>query len=162
MKKYEFTGETKRVNGRTLHRIRALTSFGSIKAGQLGGWIEKEENLADEGDAWVYGDAKVFGDAKVYDDAKVYGDAKVYDNAVVCKTNHYLVIGSIGSRLSFTTFYRDKNNDISVKCGCFNGTIDEFEKKVKETHKDGKHAKVYLLAVEMAKVQIELEDDNES
>ena len=44
-KKFEFTGETKAILGNTLHRIRALISFGEVGAGELGGWIEKEENL---------------------------------------------------------------------------------------------------------------------
>ena len=49
-KKYEFTGETK-VNddGVTLHRIRALRDTWYCKKGDLGGWIEKEENLSHEG-----------------------------------------------------------------------------------------------------------------
>lgn len=45
MKKYEFTGEVKLWFGRTLHQIRACVSFGEVKAGEVGGWIEKEENL---------------------------------------------------------------------------------------------------------------------
>ena len=65
MKKYELTAETKVVCGKTLHRIKALISFGYIEVGELGGWIEKEENLSHDGNAWVYSDAEVFGDAKV-------------------------------------------------------------------------------------------------
>ena len=60
-KKYELTDETQEWNGRTLHRIRALADFGDVKAGELGGWIEKEENLSHNGNAWVYGDAQVYG-----------------------------------------------------------------------------------------------------
>ena len=59
-KKYEFTGEIKNDAGRMLHRIRALTNFGTVKAGDLGGWIEKEENLSQDGNCWVYGDAIVY------------------------------------------------------------------------------------------------------
>ena len=84
MKKYEFTGEVKVVFGITLHRIRAAVSFGVVVKGELGGWIEKEENLSQNGNAWVYGDAKVYGDAWVYGDAKVYDNAKVCGNAEVC------------------------------------------------------------------------------
>lgn len=49
MKKYELTDDTIKVAGRTLYRIRALIDFGGVKAGQLGGYIEKEENLAQVG-----------------------------------------------------------------------------------------------------------------
>ena len=44
MKKYELTSETKVINGVELHRIKALKSFGNIKEGDLGGWIESEKN----------------------------------------------------------------------------------------------------------------------
>ena len=62
MKKYEFTGEVKLHLGRTLHRIRACVSFGIVEKGDEGGWIEKEENLSHDGNAWVYGNAHVYGD----------------------------------------------------------------------------------------------------
>ena len=71
-KKYEFTGETKEFCGRTLHRIRALISFSIVAKGELGGWIEKEENLSHVyGNAWVYGNARVYGNAQVSGNARV-------------------------------------------------------------------------------------------
>ena len=83
MKKFELTTDTKMFLGRKLFRIKALISFGNVKAGDVGGYIEKEENLSQSGDAWVYGNAKVYGNAEVYGDAKVYGNAKVYGDAEV-------------------------------------------------------------------------------
>ena len=163
--KYEFTGEMKKVGlfgDIIVRRIRATIAFGVVKAGDLGGWIEKEENLSQEGDAWVYGDARVYGDAEVYGDARVCGDAWVCGDARVCgdawvlQVNHFLVIGPIGSRNSFTTFFRDKDKTISVKCGCFLGKIDRFIEKVQETHGDNKYALVYRAVVEVAKAQIDL------
>lgn len=154
MKKYEFTGETKEIRllfrTATLHRIRATVAFGIVEVGDLGGWIEKEENLSHEGKAWVCGDAKVYGDAKVWGNAEVCGDAEVFS------ASHVLVIGAIGSRNDFTTFYRDKDNEITVKCGCFLGKIDRFLEKVTQTHGDSKYALVYRAAVEVAKLQIDL------
>lgn len=160
MKKFEFTGETKTISllfrTATLHRIRAVAEFGLVKIGDLGGWIEKEENLSHEEKAWVYGDAEVCGDAKVYGDAEVYGNAEVCGDANIFSASHVLVIGAIGSRDDFTTFFRDSDNEITVKCGCFLGKIDEFLKKVAKTHKDSKCAFVYRAAVEVAKLQIDL------
>ena len=154
MKKYEFTGETKEIRllfrTATLHRIRATVAFGIVEVGDLGGWIEKEENLSHEGKAWVCGDAEVWGNAEVCGDAKVCGDAEVFS------ASHVLVIGAIGSRNDFTTFYRDKDNEITVKCGCFLGKIDRFLEKVTQTHGDSKYALVYRAAVEVAKLQIDL------
>lgn len=142
MKKFEFTGETKTISlffrTATLHRIRAVAEFGLVKIGDLGGWIEKEENLSHEGKAWVCGDAKVWGNAEVF------------------SASHVLVIGAIGSRDDFTTFFRDKDNEITVKCGCFLGKIDKFLEKVTQTHGDSKYALVYRAAVEVARLQIDL------
>ena len=88
--KYEFTGETKIVYGRTLLRIKAIVAIGATVApGDIGGWIESENNLSVSGDAWVSGNACVFGNACVsgsacvYDNAWVCGNARVFGNACV-------------------------------------------------------------------------------
>jgi hypothetical protein len=65
-KKFEFTGEIKKVFGVTLQQIRAKKDFANVKKGEVGGWIERESNLSVYSDAWVYGDARVYGDAWVY------------------------------------------------------------------------------------------------
>jgi predicted acyltransferase (DUF342 family) len=67
-----------------LYRIKALKSFEDVKAGDLGGLIEREHNLSHEGTCWVYAGARVFGDAKVSENAQVWGGATVYGNAWVC------------------------------------------------------------------------------
>ena len=148
MKKYELTAEFIEQWGKKLFRIKALISFGSVEAGELGGYVEKEDNLAQDGDAWVYGNARVYGDAEVYGNARVCGDAEV------CGDADYLLIGSIGSRFSFTTFFKNKDKGITVSCGCFLGTIAEFRAKVTDTHGNNKHAKIYNLAADMAELQI--------
>ena len=48
-RKYELTDETIIRDGRILHRIRAVRDFADVKAGELGGWIEKESNLDQDG-----------------------------------------------------------------------------------------------------------------
>ena len=85
-KKFELTAECKVFCGVKLFRIkalRAIAQFG-VKVGDLGGWVEKEENLCHFGDAWVHEDARVFGDARVHEDAWVCGNARVYEDAQVC------------------------------------------------------------------------------
>lgn len=82
-KKYKITDETINVYGRILHRIEALRDFNDVKKGDKGGFIEKEDNLSQNGNCWIYNDAKVCSLAKVYGDAKVYGNAKVYGEAMV-------------------------------------------------------------------------------
>lgn len=59
MKKFILTDETIEMFGVTLHRIKAVRSFGNVKEGDLGGFVEKEENISEYFEAWVYGNAKV-------------------------------------------------------------------------------------------------------
>ena len=83
-KKYELLKEdTIIICGIVLHRIKALQDFGNVKAGDLGGYIEKEDNLSHYGECWVYGNAKVYNNAKLYNNALVSGNAKVNGNAEV-------------------------------------------------------------------------------
>ncbi|WP_052043716.1 hypothetical protein [Oligella urethralis] len=76
--KYELTGDTLTFQGRQLHRICALVDLPEIgvKAGDLGGWIEKVENLSQEGNAWVA------DEAKAYDSTQVTGNALLKNHAV--------------------------------------------------------------------------------
>ena len=82
-KKFELTDETIEYRRRTLYRIRALKDFGDVKKGDLGGFVEKESNLSQFGDCWVYDEAKVFDYARVYYNAKIYNNAIIFDNAEV-------------------------------------------------------------------------------
>lgn len=163
MKKYELTAETKEIGGKILHRIRALIDIPlhDVKAGDLGGWIEAERNLSQEGSAWVAdeacvtGSACVTGKALVTGEARVTGNAWVRGNARVMESSDCITIGAIGSRDDTTTFYRGTDGGIYVSCGCFSGSIDDFSAEVKQVHAGTKHERTYLLAIELAKAQIE-------
>jgi len=78
--KYELTTTFIEHNGKKLYQIKALKNFGDVYAGELGGYIEKESNLSQEGDCWVFVNAKAYDEAKVYDDAYVRGYAEVSGN----------------------------------------------------------------------------------
>jgi len=60
MAKYKLTKNIKELGGRTLFQIEATTSFGLVSKGELGGYIENEENLSQSGNAWVSGNAQVY------------------------------------------------------------------------------------------------------
>ena len=88
--KFKLTDETIQINGYTLYRIKALKYLMLthkfpffVRKGQLGGFVEKEDNLSQDGKCWIYNEAKVYGKAKVYNNAQVYGYAQVYGNAWV-------------------------------------------------------------------------------
>ena len=154
MKKFELTSEFVTFLGKKLFRIKALVSFGDVAEGELGGFIERENNLDQSGDAWVYGNAQVFGDAWVSGDARVYGDARVFGDALVQSCRDYSATSCFGSENRTTTFFRTKDGGISVRCGCFYGTLREFREKVKERHGDSRLAKEYLMLADLMEFRL--------
>ena len=126
-KKYEFTEETITVRGVTLHRIKALAQFGDVTPGELGGFIQSDENLSHTGDAWVCGDAEVYGNAEVCGNARVYGDARVASN------KDYIVFKNWWSSGRYFTWTRS-NDRWAV--GCFYGTGEELVAKALEESKE--------------------------
>ena len=123
MKKYELTKETKTLaDGTVLHRIRALRDISryGVKAGELGGLIEKENNLSQDDNAWVSGNAWVYDNAWVSGNARVFGDAEIFGNA------DYMVIKNTWSSGRWFTYTRS-NKKWAV--GCFYGTGEELIKK---------------------------------
>ena len=210
MKKFKLTSEfIVDISGVKLFRIKALIEFGNVKAGDLGGYIEKEENLSHMGNAWVSGDAQVSGDARVYGNAWVYGDARVsgdaqvfgdawvsgnaqvsgnawvsgnaqvsgdarvsgnaqvsgdaqvfgnaqvsgnaqvFGNARVSGDKDYAYAHGFGSCNRTTTFFRLKDGDVGVRCGCFYGTLAQFRDNVCETHGETKKAQEYLMLADL-------------
>ena len=83
MKKYKITSEAHPENP-SLHRIVALKDFSDVKKGDLGGYIEKEGNLSQEGTCWVCDSALVCDSVRVYGSALVYDSARVCGSALVC------------------------------------------------------------------------------
>lgn len=75
--KYEILNETINYEGVVLNRIKRISD------GLIGGFIENEENLSQEGHCFVYDNAKVFGEAKVLDNAVVRNESIVKDYAIV-------------------------------------------------------------------------------
>ena len=166
-KKYELTDEFIELrSGKKLYRIRALVAFGSVVAGQLGGFVESEKNLDQSlyGNAWVYGNAEVYGNALVFGDARVYGNAEVYGNARVygdARVRSYAVISdrkmifwasNVGSENGTLTVFNGKDGLIVTR-GCFTGSVDAFLAKSAEVH-DDKTKNEYKLLIKVAKSRI--------
>lgn len=70
-------------NGTKLYRISSLKDFSDVKKGDIGGFIESEDNLSQEGNCWVYNDAIVMDNAEVYNNARIYGNVYITGNAKV-------------------------------------------------------------------------------
>ena len=63
------------------------------------------------------------------------------------QVDRVLKIDRIGSRRGCTYFFKTLS-EIYVRCGCFFGTIAEFEKRVNETHQNNEqYRKEYLEAI---------------
>ena len=122
MSKFSLTKNTKVWCGITLYQIKAEVSFGNVVKGELGGYVEKKENLDKDGNAWVYGNALVYGNAQVYGnalvsddaqvsgDALVYGDAQVYGDTLVYGDAQ--VYGKLQLTLGYFFGYKEKKEDL--------------------------------------------------
>ena len=224
MKKFELTDEYIFHRGKKLSRIRALRDFGSVKRCDIGGFVEKESNLSQEGNCWIHDNAKVFdygtvwsnatlwneaevsghasasdgvsisdsaivndcayvgGEVDICDNAWVHGYAYLNGNvrvfnkaeiggpvmltgeqwicgeAVVRNQQDCASVQGFGRAYRNTTFFRDQEGGVSVSCGCFYGTLQEFREKVKQTHGESKLAKEYLMIAELMDMHFSKEE----
>ena len=93
-KKYEFTGNVKDLeNGHIVKEIRALVAFGTVKAGDVGGWIEFETNLPNTTDdkSWVWPSSIVIGTSRVYDSI-IGRDSTIFDTIVSNNSELYSTV----------------------------------------------------------------------
>jgi NDP-sugar pyrophosphorylase family protein len=81
-KKYEFTDETNIFGHKRIRALRDIPRY-TVKKGDLGGFLQSENNLSHNGDCWIADNAEVSYNAIVYGDAIVFGTASVYGNAWV-------------------------------------------------------------------------------
>ncbi|MGL9721647.1 hypothetical protein [Symbiopectobacterium sp.] len=126
MKKFELTAEVKEFFGIKLFRVKALVAFGNVHVGELGGWVEKESNLAQDGDARASGD------------------------------DDWITISPIGSENGALTAFRQKDESIIVRRGCFSGTIEEFEAAVNNHHGDNRSGEIYRHVISLLKLRFTL------
>lgn len=78
-KKYELIPSDKE----GLYRVKALKDFSNVKKGDIGGFIQSENNLSHNGNCWIYNDAIVGDDTRIVENAVIRDRAVVCDNAVV-------------------------------------------------------------------------------
>ena len=128
--------------GIKLLQIKCTRKIKHADVGDLGGYIEKEDNL--------YGDAWVSGNAQVYGDAKVSGNAKVSNN------NEHCGFDCFGSANRHTHAYKTQSGKVEIICGCFRGSIEEFEEQVKKTHQGNEFERQYMAIAEVIKIKLGL------
>lgn len=103
------------------------------------------------GIGWIGEGARIGENAVIGEGAEIGDGAEIGEGAEIKSIYDYMTVGGIGSRKGMTTFYRCKDELIRVNCGCFNGTIEEFEKAVHKTHAGTIHERAYMAAIRTAK-----------
>ena len=122
------------------------------------GYAVIEDNAVIGGYAAIGDHAVIEDHAVIGDDAVINGNTIIKDNAVINgravinSDRDYMTINPIDSRNGATTAFRTLEGT-KVQCGCFYGSISEFEEKVKETHGNNQYAKEYLAFIELLKVR---------
>lgn len=126
--------------GIKLFQIKCTKSFKYAQKGDFGGYVEKEGNLDQKNDAWVSGNAWVSGDADIEND------------------NEHCGFDGFGSCNRHTHAYMTKEKKVEIICGCFRGSIEEFENKVEETHSGTVYEKQYKSIINVIKIKFGLTD----
>lgn len=140
MKKYELTDKTLVIDTPTieggisrtiLHRIRALKDFSSIKNGDLGGWVETEDNLSQEDNCWISDNARISDDAVIFGNARVSNDVVIRDKAMISGytrlSGNLIVFGD--TQLTGSVWIYGKyvgSKDVLLKMGFSNNPGDHF------------------------------------
>ena len=126
--------------GIKLFQIKCTKSFKHADEGDLGGFVEKERNLSQDGDAWVSGNAEVSGNARVSGNDKHCG------------------FDCFGSANRHTHAYLTRNGKVEITCGCFRGSIEEFEKAVEKKHAGTIYEKQYKAIINVIKIKFGLDE----
>lgn len=71
---------TKRVDDHILYRIKATRDFGDVKTGDLGGYIDKQTHIDNDGNCWVYDNAVAINSC-------IRNNAIVRDSAIVLRSS---------------------------------------------------------------------------
>ena len=138
-KKYSIVKEDKiELNGHTLYRIKAERDIDeNTKKGELGGYIESEENLSQEDDSsFVYDNAKVYGNSRLSGDAMASDNAQVKnivadnayfsENCIVCSDSPFFVFGEVDFGGSARVHFRHGEKFEFVGGSSFSGDVVAF------------------------------------
>jgi hypothetical protein len=175
MKKYELLADKSiEFCGTKLFKIRALISFGVVKKGDEGGYIEKEGNLSQgiKNAAWVFKDAKVMWGGEMRGGEMRGGEMRggvmrggvmrggvmwggemrggemrggvMWGGDLIRSSADFLVLQNIGAELGVLTAARQGDGTVRITRGYFCGTIEEFRAATIKTHGGTLHEKAYL------------------
>jgi hypothetical protein len=69
----------------------------------------------------------------------------------------YCLFQSFGSAGMPTTVFRETGGGLRVVCGCFSGTLGEFEKRVEATH-GNRYGREYKAIIDVIRVKFGLDN----
>lgn len=108
-----------------LHRIRALRDIGeTVRKGDLGGYVQSEDNLSQQGNCWLFGNAiscenavirqnaVALGNAVIRGSAFVAGSARIEDQAVI-EDNAIILAGCIELNARISGYARINANPVT-------------------------------------------------
>lgn len=102
------------------------------------------------GEYCSFGGRCIFGEWCSFGECCGFGEYCRFEN-IAEVIDRVIKIDRIGSRNGCTYFFKTLS-EIYVRCGCFFGTLEEFEEQVNETHKDNEqYRKEYLEAIRYIK-----------
>ena len=159
-----------------LYRVKALKDFGDVKKGDIGGYVQSEDNLSHEGYCWIYDNAKIYGNARIYGDsqvldyavidgnARIYGDSQIWNYAVIdgdaeIKTGRHIGyieekfknVLYIQCKVSLITVYTDMNNIIKCNIGLQKRmTLEGLLKRIEEDGGMNEHEEEYVRIMQNA------------
>lgn len=106
--------------------------------------------------AQISGEAEIRGKAKIHGITRVQDSAEISCGADVGSDNDFCYFSKFGSDNERFTFFREKNGNVYVNGNCFRGDLEEFERKIKKSHRGNKYQKEYLKMIELVKIKFEI------
>jgi len=129
-----------------LFRIKALKDFSDVDAGDLGGLVDNEYNLSQEGDCWIYlnacaledsrvfENAKIMGSARVSNEAKVYGHAKLFDQVKALGESKIFGHAELHNQVEISDRAQAKDNVTIRDAAKISGQAKIFNQAVVSSH----------------------------
>ena len=115
-------------NARIYGNVRIFGNARIFDNARISGDARIFDNTRISGDACIFGDAYISGDARISGNARIFGDACIFGDARISGDARILWFSKVGSEYGTLTAFMDKDKNILVNRGCFNGTMKEFEK----------------------------------
>ena len=116
-------------------------------------------------DAIINGCNNISGDILIADNAKINGIGNNHgvlmisgnlcfmEDAYIETENDFISVTGFGSENRTTIFYRTNCHGIVVDCGCYNGTLKRFKRKVLKTYGLSKYGRAYLAVAKAVELQ---------